>query len=92
MKGKELELFERLSSIQHEIWTSWMKYMMWKKCPLSYGDRGKLLGRRIMEEDVRHWERQMVTAYNDLTEEEKEGDREQVRKFWQLIKPLLDNS
>lgn len=35
------------------------------------------------------WERQIATSYAELSEEEKEKDREQVRPYLPLIQSLL---
>jgi len=34
---------------------------------------------------VEQWERQINTPYSELIEDEKEKDREQVRRYWNLI-------
>ena len=34
---------------------------------------------------AKRWEKQMATPYSELTDEEKESDREQVRKYLPLI-------
>ena len=46
------------------------------------------LARSISKADFDHWQRQINTPYAELTEKEKDSDREQVNKFWQLIAPL----
>ena len=37
---------------------------------------------------VAQWERQIATDYADLSEKEKESDRDQVRRYWPLITKL----
>lgn len=37
------------------------------------------------KEKVERWTRQMNTNYEDLTEKEKESDRNQVRKFEHVL-------
>jgi hypothetical protein len=39
---------------------------------------------------VKHWEKQIETPYSELTNEEKESDREQVRTYLPLIVDLLN--
>ncbi len=65
---------ERLADIQHSIWSHWMKYMF--TCG-TYDSYGNWL---MSKEKVDRWQRQMNTDYEDLTEKEKESDRDQARK------------
>jgi len=34
---------------------------------------------------VKQWEKQIKTDYKDLTEEEKDSDRKEVMRYWNLI-------
>jgi hypothetical protein len=68
------ELLETLASVEHERWSHWQRYMHGKCIP--QGDDGALL---IPAEFAKRWEKQMATPYSELTDEEKESDREQVR-------------
>jgi hypothetical protein len=74
------QLLETLAAIEHERWSHWQRYMHSKCVP--QGDDGALL---IPADLVRQWENQIATPYSELTEEEKESDREQVRKYLPLI-------
>ena len=74
------ELLEILASIEHERWSHWQRYMHSKCVP--QGVDGALL---IPPELVTRWERLIGTPYSKLTDEEKESDREQVRKYLPLI-------
>lgn len=78
-------LFEALAAVQHEIWASWQSYLHSKGHRENDG-HGHL---RLPGGYVDSLERQIRTPYAELTEEEKNGDREQVRKFWPLIEGLL---
>jgi len=72
-------MLETLAAIEHERWSHWQRYMH---------DKGKLQADGsllIAAELVQHWERQIETPYAALTEAEKRGDREQVRRYLQLI-------
>ena len=88
MDRREAEAFlhqivEQLASKEHERWAHWQSYVHGK------GQRqpdGSLL---IPAEFVRKWERQISTQYSQLTEAEKESDREQVRKYLPLIADAL---
>lgn len=88
MEGDELELFENLSFEQQEIWSSWMAYLFSRCKPVGTPSRDDY-GYLIPMVWVRRWERQINASYKEMSEEEKESDRDQVRKFWPLIEPLL---
>lgn len=85
------ELFEKLAAIEHERWADWQRYCfeklnirryfkseVVKKTNDTEGDNYKL--------QVNNWWRQIETPYKDLSEEEKDSDREQVMRYWYLIK------
>jgi hypothetical protein len=78
------QLLETLAAIEHERWSHWQRYMHGKCVP--QGGDGALL---IPADLVRQWENQIATPYSELTEEEKESDREQVRKYLPLIVSAL---
>ena len=79
MKKQETHslLFEKLASIEHERWAKWQRYMHSKMEPSAKDGIWQ-----IGEEHIKRWERQINTPYKDLSEEEKESDREQVRSYW----------
>lgn len=66
-------IVEDLASIEHERWSHWQQYMHGKGTRL---EDGSLL---LPSELVSQWERQISTPYSQLTELEKESDRDQVR-------------
>lgn len=69
------ELIERLASIEHERWSHWQRYMHEKG---SMTEAGCLI---IPADLVERWQRLMDTDYADLTEEEKQSDRDQVYRY-----------
>ena len=80
------ELFEKLASIEHEKWSKWQKNLL-SNCMNYHNSRGEITGDLIIPRDIAgRWERQANTKYEDLTEDDKEKDREQVRRYWDLIK------
>lgn len=73
----------RLASIQHDVWAHWQSYLH-SQCVLN--DDGSLT---IPKELVEHWERQIKTAYEDLSLEERESDDNQVKKSKSIILTML---
>ena len=72
-------LIEQLASVEHERWSHWQRYLH------SKGVRqpdGSLL---LPADLVARWERQIGTKYAELDDQERESDREQVRKYLPLI-------
>ncbi len=78
------ELLETLASIEHERWAHWQRYMHSKCIPQT--DDGALL---IPADLVTRWEKQANTRYSKLSNQEKESDREQVRRYLPLIVEAL---
>ena len=76
------QMFEELSAIEHERWGDWQKYLH-SQC--NQGSHGCLIIPKFL---VKQWERQIATLYVDLSESEKESDRDQVRRYWPLIEKL----
>ena len=81
------DLLETLASIEHERWSHWQRYLHSKCVP--QGDDGTLL---IPADLVKRWEEQIATPYSGLAEDEKESDREQVRKYLPLIVRALSKN
>lgn len=74
------ELFEKLADIEHQRWAAWQKYMF-SKCKQNID--GSLV---IPVELVSQWGTQIELPYLELLEKEKNSDREQVFRYWDLIK------
>lgn len=70
---------EQLAWIQHEIWSHWMDFMLNECTELEDGSCV------IPAEKRKRWERQLMTPYHDLSEAEKESDREQARKVMEVL-------
>lgn len=75
----EYQLIEQLAAIEHQRWADWQDYLH-RVCEPQRD--GSLV---IPAMFVARWERQIATPYADLTEREKESDREQVRRYLHLI-------
>ena len=74
---------EALASYAHEAWSGWMKHLFEESF---YGRQtGTVTIRRW---NVYKWTKQKETAYEDLTEKEKESDRKEARKILAVLKRL----
>jgi len=80
-RGETTELREQLAAIEHERWADWQRYMF-SKC--EHMQDGRIV---IPEKFATHWSRQIDTPYAELTEQEKDSDREQVDRYWGLVAP-----
>ncbi len=69
------EMFEALAAIQHEIWSHWMKYLFSISIENEDGTY------TIRADKVKRWKKQLETTYSNLSEKEKESDREMVQKI-----------
>jgi hypothetical protein len=78
------ELLEALATVEHERWSHWQRYLH-SKCERA--DDGSLI---LPAELVARWEHQMDTPFADLSESEKQSDREQVGRYLPLIVAALD--
>ena len=74
-----LELREELAAIQHEIWSHWMKYLFSVCIDLPGDDMV------IPKDFVSRWDRQVATPYCELSEAERESDREQADKVLAVL-------
>lgn len=79
-------LVEELAAIEHERWSHWQKYMHDKS--IRQPD-GSLV---VPAELVNRWEEQISKKYADLSEKEKDSDREQVRKYLPVIIHALNKN
>ncbi len=76
---------EQLADIEHQRWSDWQKYMHSKMI-----DNGKGF-LEIDEEFINRWATQIRTPYSELSEKEKDSDREQVERYLpMLVKKLRD--
>ena len=64
------ELIEALAALEHERWSGWERYRTKALHEMHHSG----------EANIVRWIRQRKTAYADLSEQEKESDRAEVRK------------
>jgi len=85
----EWHLAEKLAAHMHDrVWTGWVEYML-RKLDVVIMDRPY---KRCPEDDefdahtlLERWRRQMATPYVDLTEEEKESNRDIAKEILALL-------
>lgn len=73
-------LIEQLAEKEHGSWSHWMRYLFTQCVENSDGSV------TIPSALVERWTRQANTNYTDLTEKEKQSDRNRVK----LILPLIE--
>jgi hypothetical protein len=76
-------LIEKLVAIEHERWSHWQRYVHAK------GVRQRDGSLLLPAEVVTHWETQISKKYEELNDQEKESDREQVRKYMPIVAAAL---
>ena len=75
---------EELAACEHERWSHWQSYMH------SQSEK-KTDGTLVIPASlVTRWERLMNTEYRELSEKEKESDREQVRRYIPILQSILE--
>lgn len=72
-----------LADIEHERWAHWQRYLHSKG---NKSDDGSVT---IPADLVKKWERQISTPFAELSEEEKDSDREQVRKYLPAVEKII---
>lgn len=81
------ELVEQLADREHESWARWMQYLLSLCKPADDGS-----GSLTMPADcAMRWQRQIDTPYADLSEQEKESDRAEVRRILPIIRQYAQN-
>ncbi len=63
------ELIEWIAAVVHDQWAHWTEYML----------------DNITEENIERWRRQIKTPYEELSEEEKDLDRDFAKKYVYLM-------
>jgi hypothetical protein len=72
---ESMSTVEQLAAIEHERWAHWQRYVH-DQCERQ--DDGSLV---IPAELAARWQAQIETPYAQLSEREKDSDREQVRRY-----------
>lgn len=80
------ELREELADLAHKQWSGWMEYLF------SKGNKNEDGTFTIPAWAVERWERQLNTEYKDLSESEKDSDRNEADKFIDAFENYLARS
>jgi len=83
LRAKLNAAVDTLADIEHERWAHWQKYMHDKG--VRQPDGSLLIPAKL----VSLWDRQLETPFSALSEEEKDSDREQVRKYLPIVVDAL---
>ncbi len=73
------ELIEQLSDKEHASWSHWMEYLF--NVSMRPGDGTVVIPRYYVE----RWTHQVNTAYEELSEKEKQSDRNEVAHILPII-------
>ena len=76
------DLIEKIADFMHMQWSHWQKYVHSKMTDL---EKNGVDYMGITYDDYLRWERQMETPYSQLSEKEKDSDREFARKLIELL-------
>ena len=79
------ELIERLAHYEHRSWARWQAYLH-SQC--ARNPDGSLI---IPAALVERWERQISTPYDELTEQEKQSDRDEVAHILPVIMEFVED-
>jgi hypothetical protein len=78
-------LREELAALEHDQWAHWMKYFISKTEVVAsiFHHRIQII---MQQEDMDRWERQWDTPYAELSEKEKDSDRNWADKVLEIVK------
>jgi hypothetical protein len=81
----EQELIEALADKEHASWARWMAYLFANCLDVGDYDVAGYQSYVIPRELVARWKRQIVTPYTDLSEREKQSDRDEVAHILPIV-------
>lgn len=79
------EMVEKFAAIEHKRWAGWQNYLHSRGIMDTNGEGYLCLPMGLVE----HWERQIKTPYEELSEFEKQSDRDQVMRYLPIIESLI---
>lgn len=72
---------EELADIEHQRWSDWQAWchkILRENCPSPE-----------LEKVLERWDKQIATPYKDLSEQEKQSDRDQVARYFPILTHLI---
>ena len=84
MEDMTMRFLEDMADAEHEKWASWMLYLFSQSAEQINGDVV------IPKFKVDRWKRQCKTPYVELSESEKQSDRDVVIEFFR--EPILNST
>lgn len=81
----EDELIEALAEKEHASWARWMAYLF-SRC--TKNQDGSFT---IFTDFAERWGRQIATPYSDLSEQEKQSDRDEVAHILPIIEEYVNH-
>lgn len=88
------KFIEKGADLEHQRWARWQAYLFSKcKAHFEYDKSVSKVrntgGLVIPKKLVERWQRQIDTPYEKLSEQEKESDKKEVRKYLPLLEKAL---
>ncbi len=75
----EEQIIEIMARVEHDRWSKWQSYLH-GRCQRVLGNDNEITGYLISVEDFDWWESEIKTPYKDLTERQKDSDRNEAKK------------
>lgn len=87
------EFVEKGAYLEHERWSKWQSYFF-SKCQVKpqsqvNGMDDRYVYLALPKDLYDRWNRQMNTLYPELSEQERESDRIEVRKYLPLVSSII---
>lgn len=89
IEEEKKEFIEKGADIEHERWSKWQAYLH-SKCVEHENGKGEWVC--FPSELFKRWERQINTPYSNLSEVEKESDRQEVRSYDALFTTAMQRA
>ena len=87
MNNENNDLLEKVADFIHDQWSHWMKYIFIEGFYKDHTVIDEYLQNpiKLIITNWERWKRQMNTPYSELSEKEKDSDREWARKLIELL-------
>lgn len=79
------DALEAIARVEHERWAHWQRYLH-QQC--TRNDDGSLT---IPAPLAERWERQIGLSYGELTQRERDSDREQAEEYLKALRRFRDS-